>query len=51
MNLNRAMIIGNLTRDPELRNTPGGQTVTSFGVATNLIWTDQAGQRQEKVAL
>jgi len=49
MNLNKAMIIGNLTRDPEVRNTPTGQTVASFGVATNFIWTDQSGQRQQKV--
>lgn len=49
MNLNKAMIIGNLTRDPEIRNTPTGLTVASFGVATNLVWTDQSGQRQEKV--
>ena len=49
MNLNKAMIIGNLTRDPEVRTTPTGLTVASFSVATNLIWTDQAGQRQEKV--
>lgn len=49
MNLNKAMIIGNLTRDPEVRNTPNGATVASFSVATNLIWTDQAGQRQERV--
>jgi single-strand DNA-binding protein len=43
------MIIGNLTRDPELRNTPAGTPVASFGVATNFIWTDQSGQRQERV--
>ena len=49
MNLNKVMIIGNLTRDPEVRNTPSGQSVASFAVATNLIWTDQSGQRQEKV--
>jgi len=49
MNLNKVMIIGNLTRDPEIRTTPSGVTVTSFGVATNLIWTDPSGQRQEKV--
>ena len=49
MNLNKAMIIGNLTRDPEVRNTPSGLTVASFGVATNLIWTDQSGQKQERV--
>ncbi len=49
MNLNKAMIIGNLTRDPEVKNTPSGATVASFAVATNLIWTDQQGQKQEKV--
>lgn len=49
MNLNKVMIIGNLTRDPEIRTTPNGATVASFSVATNLIWTDQSGQRQEKV--
>lgn len=43
------MVIGNLTRDPEIRNTPGGQTVASFSVATNMVWTDQAGQKQERV--
>ena len=49
MNLNKAMIIGNLTRDPEVRSTPSGLTVASFAVATNFIWTDQSGQKQEKV--
>lgn len=49
MNLNKAMIIGNLTRDPESRTTPQGTSVTSFSVATNLVWTDANGQRQEKV--
>ena len=49
MNLNKAMIIGNLTRDPEVRTTPSGQTVASFGVATNLVWTDANGQKQQKV--
>lgn len=49
MNLNKAMIIGNLTRDPETRTTPSGQTVASFSVATNLIWNDQSGQQQKKV--
>ncbi|MEI7452262.1 MAG: single-stranded DNA-binding protein [Candidatus Falkowbacteria bacterium] len=49
MSLNKAMIIGNLTRDPEMRTTPTGQNVTSFSVATNSVWTDQAGQKQKKV--
>ena len=48
MNLNKAMIIGNLTRDPELRTTTNGLSVTSFGVATNFVWTDSNGQRQER---
>jgi single-strand DNA-binding protein len=47
--LNKAMIIGNLTRDPETRTTPSGQTVTSFSVATNFVWNDQSGQQQSKV--
>jgi single-strand DNA-binding protein len=49
MNLNKAMLIGNLTRDPEVRTTPNGTNVASFGVATNFVWTDQSGNRQEKV--
>lgn len=49
MNLNKVMIIGNLTRDPETRSTPQGATVTTFTVATSLVWNDQSGQKQEKV--
>jgi len=49
MNLNKAMIIGNLTRDPEIRTTPNGQTVATFTVATNLVWADGSGQKKEKV--
>jgi len=49
MDLNKVMIIGNLTRDPEGRTTPSGQAVCNFGVATNLIWTDANGQKQQKV--
>ncbi|MFA6429420.1 MAG: single-stranded DNA-binding protein [Patescibacteria group bacterium] len=48
MDLNRAQIIGNVTRDPESRTTPGGQTVCNFGVATNMQWTDQAGAKQNR---
>lgn len=48
MNLNKAFILGNLTRDPELRQTPGGQTVCSFGIATNRFYTDSAGARQKQ---
>jgi len=47
MDLNRATLIGRLTRDPELRNTNSGKSVTSFGLATNRYWKDQSGQRQE----
>ena len=43
------MIIGRLTRDPEIRTTPSGAKVTSFGVATNFRWTDQQGQKKEQV--
>ncbi len=49
MSLNRVQLIGNLTRDPEMKQIPGGQVVTSFGVATNLTWTDQSGEKQSKV--
>lgn len=48
MNLNKAMIIGNVVRDPEMRTTGTGQNVTSFSIATNLVWKDQSGQKQEK---
>lgn len=46
-NLNRATIIGNLTRDPELRSTPNGQSVASFAIATNRRWTTQSGETQD----
>ncbi|MCX6813688.1 MAG: single-stranded DNA-binding protein [Candidatus Azambacteria bacterium] len=46
MNLNKVFILGNLTRDPELRQTPNGQNVASFGVATNRMWTDRSGVKQ-----
>lgn len=42
--LNKAILIGNLTRDPELRYTPSGQSVASFGVATNRRWKDSEGE-------
>jgi single-strand DNA-binding protein len=45
--LNRATIIGNLTRDPEMRKTASGQSVCSFSVATNRNWTSQDGTKQE----
>lgn len=49
MNFNKAFVLGNVTRDPELRTTPSGQSVASFGVATNRVWKDQAGAQQQAV--
>lgn len=49
MDLNKVMLIGRLTRDPEARTTPQGTAVSSFSIATNFNWTDPQGQRQEKV--
>ncbi len=48
MNLNKVLIAGNLTRDPELRQTPGGQAVCSFSIATNRFYKDASGQRQQQ---
>ena len=47
--LNKVQLIGNLTRDPESRQIPSGQTVCSFGLATNRTWKDQSGNKQEAV--
>ncbi|MEE9117813.1 MAG: single-stranded DNA-binding protein [Calditrichia bacterium] len=49
MSLNRAEIIGNVTRDPDIKVTPNGQTVATIGVATNHTWVTKAGEKQEKV--
>ena len=46
---NQAIVMGNLTRDPELRTTPSGQPVASFAVATNRVWNNASGERQEAV--
>lgn len=48
MDLNKVMLIGNLTRDPEVRSTSQGANVATFSIATNMRWTNQAGERQEK---
>jgi single-strand DNA-binding protein len=49
MNLNKVIIIGNLTADPILRNTPSNNPVCNFSVATNRMWTDKnSGQKQQK---
>jgi single-strand DNA-binding protein len=50
MDLNKAMLIGNITRDPELRSTASGQSVANFGLATNRVWKDPgSGERRESV--
>lgn len=46
--LNRVQLIGNLTRDPELRYTPSGTAVCSFGLATNRSWTTDTGEKHEE---
>jgi len=49
MNLNKIILIGNLTSDPELRSTPAGQSVCNFRLATNRNWTDKGtGQKQQE---
>ncbi len=47
--LNRVQLIGNLTRDPELRYTPSGSAVCTFSVATNRAWTTDTGEKKEEV--
>jgi len=47
--LNKVLLIGNLTRDPELRYTPQGTAVCTFGLATNRSWKNSDGDRQEDV--
>lgn len=48
MNLNKVMLVGRLTRDPEIRNTSGGQSVATLSLATNRFWKDKSGQKQDK---
>jgi len=47
-NLNKVMLIGNLTRDPELRYTPKGSAVAEFGLAINRVWYNEQKQKQEE---
>ena len=47
MNLNKAFILGRLTADPESRSLPSGQAVSNFSLATNRVWKDKEGNRQE----
>ena len=48
MDLNKVMLIGRLTKNPEMRSIPSGQQVTSFSLATNRYFKDSSGQKQEK---
>jgi single-strand DNA-binding protein len=48
MDLNRATILGRLTQDPELKNTTSGKSVTNMTVATNRVWSDANGTKQEQ---
>ncbi|GAB61405.1 MAG: single-stranded DNA-binding protein [Candidatus Jettenia sp.] len=47
--LNKVFLMGNLTRDPELRYTPAGLAVASFGIAINSAWTAKSGEKKEEV--
>lgn len=47
MNYNKAIVLGNLTRDPEVKSLPSGQSVANFGIATNRVYTDQSGAKQQ----
>jgi single-strand DNA-binding protein len=49
MNVNKAIILGNVTRDPEIRSLPSGQNIASFGVATNRFWTNKNGEKKSQV--
>ncbi|MDO8436372.1 MAG: single-stranded DNA-binding protein [bacterium] len=48
MNLNKVILAGHLTRDPQTRALPSGQTVASFGMATDRFYTDKSGQKQQQ---
>ena len=48
MNLNKAFILGNLTRDPEVKALPSGQSVANFGMATNRFYTDRSGEKKQQ---
>lgn len=49
MNLNKVFLIGRLTADPEVRNTAGGQNVSTIRIATNRVWVNKTGEKQEQV--
>ena len=47
--LNKVFLMGNLTRDPELRYTPAGLAVASFGIAINSAWTAKSGEKRRSM--
>ncbi len=49
MNYNKVILVGRLVADPEIRSTPSGQSVCNIRLATNRVWTDQQGNKQEAV--
>ena len=48
-NFNKVMLMGNLTRDPEVRYTPKGTAIATIGLAVNRNWTNEAGEKKEEV--
>ena len=48
-NFNKVVLVGNLTRDPELRYTPKGTAIAKLGLAVNRVWTNEAGEKKEEV--
>ena len=48
MNLNKVFVLGNVTKDPEVRSLPSGQQVTNFSIATNRFYTSQAGEKKQE---
>jgi single-strand DNA-binding protein len=48
--VNKVILIGNLGKDPEIRYTQSGEPIANFSLATNEVWTDKSGQKQERVA-
>lgn len=48
MSVNKAILVGRLGRDPEMRYTPGGQPVCNFSIATDAVWKDRDGNKQKR---
>jgi single-strand DNA-binding protein len=48
MNINKVFLMGNLTRDPDFRQTPGGQSISTISIATNSFFTSRGGERQKR---